>query len=123
MGLDLDIVFAEPNYNYQPPETRQSSQAFVDQSSQAFVDGSAPGVNLYSAFPGNRWAWWSGTSFAAPLVSGEAALLLALNPGLSRSEVRNVITRARIDPNPLNPAYTRKLGQVRIDFLLAVTWR
>jgi subtilisin family serine protease len=78
---------------------------------------------LYSAFPGNRWAWWSGTSFAAPLVSGEAALLLALNPGLSRHEVRNVITRAGIDPNPLNPAYTRKLGQVRIDFLTAVTWR
>jgi thermitase len=43
MGLDLDIVFAEPNYNYQAPETRQSSQAFVDQSSQAFVDGQKPG--------------------------------------------------------------------------------
>ena len=43
MGLDPALVFAEPNYNYQAPEVRQSSHAFVDQSSHAFVDGQAPG--------------------------------------------------------------------------------
>ncbi len=35
----------------------------------------APGVGLIAAYPANHWAAVSGTSFAAPLVSGEAALL------------------------------------------------
>lgn len=83
----------------------------------------APGVNLYSAYPGNRWAWWSGTSFATPLVSGEAALLLALNPAMGRDDLRERINSSGINPDPLNPSYKGKLGSVRIDFLLAVTKR
>jgi len=35
----------------------------------------APGVGLIAAYPANHWAAVSGTSFAAPLVAGEAALL------------------------------------------------
>lgn len=41
------------------------------------VHVAAPGVSIYSAYPGGGWAWWDGTSFAAPLVSGEAALIIA----------------------------------------------
>lgn len=35
----------------------------------------APGVDIFSTFPDNRYATWSGTSVAAPVVSGMAALL------------------------------------------------
>jgi thermitase len=48
------------------------------------VDVSAPGVSLYSVYPNGQWAWWDGTSFAAPLVSGEVALLLARGRAASR---------------------------------------
>jgi len=39
------------------------------------VDVFAPGELIYSAYFNGNYAWWSGTSMAAPFVSGEAALL------------------------------------------------
>lgn len=86
----------------------------------ADVQVAAPGVNLYSAYPGNHWAWWSGTSFSTALVSGEAALMLSLRPGLNRSNVNSIISSCGVSLNSLNPAYNGKLGKVRIDYLSAI---
>lgn len=58
------------------------------------VDLFAPGVDIYSTMPDNEYKFQEGTSMAAPVVSGTAALLLAYYPELSPQEVRQLIMKS-----------------------------
>jgi subtilisin family serine protease len=51
----------------------------------------APGVDILSTAPGDEYEAASGTSFAAPVVSGLAALLMSYFPELSGADVRRII--------------------------------
>ncbi len=55
------------------------------------VDLFAPGDSIRSTAPENEYEAASGTSFAAPVVSGVAALLMAYYPELSAAEVREIL--------------------------------
>jgi len=48
-------------------------------SAGAAIDLAAPGVNIYSTYPGNGYATMSGTSMATPHTAGAAALYVATN--------------------------------------------
>jgi subtilisin family serine protease len=48
---------------------------------------SAPGVDLFGSYPGNQIAGWSGSSAAAPIVSGIVALMRAQDPAASANDI------------------------------------
>jgi subtilisin family serine protease len=79
------------------------------------VGVSAPGVNIVSAYWGGYYSIASGTSFSAPMVSAEAALLLAV--GL---DPQRLIHATAKDINDINPDYKNQLGDGRIDLYQAV---
>src|SRR5699024_8897907 len=55
------------------------------------VDLFAPGVGIYSTMPDNKYKRNQGTSMAAPVVSGTAALIMAYYPDLTAQQVRKLI--------------------------------
>ncbi len=55
------------------------------------VHVAAPGVNILSTYPGERYAWMSGTSMAAPFVSGTIALAAAAAPSAGVGEIRRAL--------------------------------
>jgi cell wall-associated protease len=55
------------------------------------VDLFAPGDQIYTTIPDNSYEYDSGTSLAAPMVSGTAALIWLYYPKLTVSEVKQII--------------------------------
>lgn len=55
------------------------------------VDVFAPGTDIYSTIPNNKYEFMPGTSMAAPAVAGVAALVRSQYPSLSASQVKKVI--------------------------------
>ncbi len=58
---------------------------------KAQVDVFAPGVDILSTVPGGGYERESGTSMAAPVVTGLAAMLMSYYPSLSAADVKRII--------------------------------
>jgi subtilisin family serine protease len=55
------------------------------------VDIAAPGEGIMSTLPDNAYGSYSGTSMAAPHVTGACALYAALNPGATAAQIKAAI--------------------------------
>ena len=60
----------------------------------------APGEDIFSTFPGNNYAYWSGTSMSTAHVAGVAALVISHFPGWTNSEVRTRLQETADDLGP-----------------------
>lgn len=61
------------------------------------VELAAPGVNVLSTYPNNRYAWMSGTSMASPHIAGTAALVMYAHPDWTNIQVRQQLQNTADD--------------------------
>ncbi|MCG8351954.1 MAG: S8 family serine peptidase, partial [Chloroflexales bacterium] len=64
-----------------------------------WVDIAAPGKAIWSSVPNNKYGSWSGTSMAAPLVAGTAALVRSQHSAWSSTQVVNHIIKTATQTN------------------------
>ncbi|MBL7904243.1 MAG: S8 family serine peptidase [Bacteroidales bacterium] len=89
-----------------------------------WIDISAPGGEtnviasrgVLSTLTNGTYGFLQGTSMACPHVSGVAALIVSLLPGiLSPDELRDILVNTTDDIYALNPTYTGQLGSGRLN--------
>lgn len=75
----------------------------------------APGTGILSSYPVDRYAVMSGTSMAAPVVSGAAALLKQLWPALRADQIATIlfVTATDLGAPGIDPVYGRGLLNVQ----------
>ena len=77
----------------------------------------APGVNILSTIPGNSYGTMSGTSMAAPHVSGAAALCRGTHRYIDMDHIRTILKRTADDPIHAGdpPGRDDEYGHGRVD--------
>ena len=120
-NYNLDSITVFPNANLAAYKKNASSFITVGASSDTLiteaniaadfsnygkqtVDLFAPGVKIYSTLPGgNTFGNQDGTSMAAPIVTGVAALLRTYYPSLTAKQVKTILEKTVFTPAALAP--------------------
>jgi cell wall-associated protease len=106
-GINIDTSPFYPNdYNYDNKEEvsgnfinvgsinskyGESMVSYFSNYGKKNVDLFAPGQDIYTTSPENKYDFDSGTSLAAPMVSGTAALIWSYYPNLTVQQVKQII--------------------------------
>jgi len=82
------------------------------------IDLVAPGVGVYTTSPNGEYKYFSGTSAAAPFVSGAVAALLSEKPNLSPREAMEIVLRRTDNLGPADKDDIFGYGIVNVKRLL-----
>ena len=88
--------------------------AYFSNVGRKSVDLGAPGLNIYSTWPGGSYQYLSGTSMAAPHVSGAAALAKAAFPAASGVGLKALLLES-VDPLASLSTYTATGGRLNVN--------
>lgn len=84
-AYDLDNIISVANLSVDGTLSQSSNYGKVT------VDLAAPGSYILSTTPGNTYGYMSGTSMAAPMVSGAAAMIYSYFDGIGVSDVKEIL--------------------------------
>jgi subtilisin family serine protease len=107
-GNDAKDLESEPNFPNPRYESGGQSRLWIEVGASSWLGGEqlaadfsnygrtrvdlfAPGVDIFSTLPGNDYGDQQGTSMAAPVVSGVAALVMSHFPNLTAVQVRDIL--------------------------------
>jgi subtilisin family serine protease len=79
----------------------------------SWITLSAPGTDILTTMNGGGYGYVNGTSFAAPIAAGVAALALAVNPHLSNQEVLSALKQSADAIG--NPGFDPQFGWGRVN--------
>ncbi len=65
-----------------------------------YVDLTAPGEDIYTIAPYNQYTQVNGTSYSAPIVAGTVAMMKAVQPDLTVSNITNILQQTATDIGP-----------------------
>lgn len=107
VGINMDVTPAYPSAydfaNQLNVAAATISQVLIGFSNYGVqkVHVAAPGVSIYSTTPGEQIETMSGTSMAAPMVSGAAALLMSAEPTATAAQVKQALMTSVTRPSTL----------------------
>jgi len=124
-NTDLDTTTRYPNRTYADgsgiarswievgasgPVDDETLKASFSCYGKVAVDVFAPGVKINSTIPGSKYAEFSGTSMASPVVAGLAALIRSYYPKLTAVQVKEIILNSvvKVGHNVKIPGATPK---------------
>ena len=112
---DRAVVTTAPSVTFNAPAYRNpyglanvmadfSSEGPTDVDLRIKPDVVAPGVNVLSSVPGDGFAFFNGTSMAAPHLAGAAAVVRGQHPTWTAAQVRSAIVNSA-DRDALTPFF------------------
>lgn len=85
------------------------------------VDLAAPGYKVNISDAPTNYMTASGSSYAAPFVTGTVALMLSVNPCLDNDEIEQILKNSSNNIDVFNPNYVGSLGAGRLNANAAVS--
>jgi len=122
-GTEIDLYPASYDYVISVGSTNLNDMVSMFSSYGSKIDVMAPGVDILSTLAGgnNNYGQMSGTSMAAPIVSGICALMKSNNPGMTPDDIELCLKASCNNINQKNPTKIAKIGSGRVNALGAVT--